>query len=149
MKTILIATDGTEPAQQAVDVGLELGADEGASVTFVHVTPLVDLVEGMEDPKPPPNRVPAPEDDPVLRQALEQARDRGVPAQAELLLGYVPTQIARLAEDLDADMIVVGSRSLGPLKRAVLGSASRPLLAMTRRPVLIVQEPVVGEPSAV
>jgi len=149
MKTILIATDGTEPAQQAVHVGLELAADENASVTFVHAKPLVDLVEGMEDPKAPANRVPALEEDAVLRDALELARERGVVAQAELLLGSVPAQIARLADDIDADMIVVGSRSLGPLKRAVLGSVSRPLLGMTRRPVLIVQEPAVREPSAV
>jgi nucleotide-binding universal stress UspA family protein len=84
-----------------------------------------------------------------LRSALEQAHERVLAAQAELLVGYVPAQIARLADDLDADMIVVGSRSLGPLKRAVLGSVSRPLLGMTRRPVLIVQEPAVREPSAV
>jgi nucleotide-binding universal stress UspA family protein len=148
MKTILIATDGTEPAQHAVHVGLELAADENASVTFVHATTLADLVEGMEDPKGPPNRVPVPEEDAVLHSALGLARDRGIAAQAELLLGYVPAQIARLADDIDADMIVVGSRSLGPLKRAVLGGVSRPLLGMTRRPVLIVQEPAVREPSA-
>lgn len=149
MKTILIATDGTEPAQQAVHVGLELAADENASVIFVHATALVDLVEGMEDPKAPPNRVPVPEEDAVLNEALELARERGVAVQTELLLGYVPAQIARLAEEIDADMIVVGSRSLSPLKRAVLGSVSRPLLGMTRRPVLIVQEPAVRESSAV
>jgi nucleotide-binding universal stress UspA family protein len=149
MKTVLIAIDGTEPAQDAVHVGLELATHEHASVTFVYVTALVGLIEGMDDPKAPPNRVPAPEEDPVLRNALEMARERGVLAQAELLVGYVPAQIARLAEDIDADMIVVGSRSLGPLKRAVLGSVSRPLVGMTRRPVLIVQEPAVREPSAV
>ncbi len=149
MKTILIATDGTESAKEAVEVGLELAADEGATVTFVYVTPLVGLVAGSDEPQAPPNRVPAPEDNPVLRDTLERARERGVPARAELLLGYAPQQIARLAEDIDANMVVVGSRRLGRVKRAVLGSTSRPLLGMTRRPVLIVQEPAAREQTGV
>ena len=39
MKQILIATDGSPSAQEAVDVGLELAKEQGADVTFVHVTP--------------------------------------------------------------------------------------------------------------
>jgi nucleotide-binding universal stress UspA family protein len=38
MKQILIATDGSPSAQEAVDVGLELAKEQGADVTFVHVT---------------------------------------------------------------------------------------------------------------
>lgn len=39
MKQIVIATDGSPSAQDAVDVGLELAKEQGADVTFVHVTP--------------------------------------------------------------------------------------------------------------
>ena len=38
MKQILIATDGSPSAQEAVEVGLELAKEQGADVTFVHVT---------------------------------------------------------------------------------------------------------------
>ncbi len=37
MKQILIATDGSPSAQEAVEVGLELAKEQGADVTFVHV----------------------------------------------------------------------------------------------------------------
>ena len=40
MKQILIATDGSPSAQEAVDVGIELAKEQGADVTFVHVTPV-------------------------------------------------------------------------------------------------------------
>ena len=44
MNRILIATDGSPSAQEAVDFGLELAADQGAAVTFVHVVPVLDVV---------------------------------------------------------------------------------------------------------
>ena len=61
------------------------------------------------------------------------------PRKAELLIGYAPKQILRLARDIDADLIVVGSRGLGRVKSAVLGSTSREVLAKADRPVMIVR----------
>jgi nucleotide-binding universal stress UspA family protein len=139
MKKILIATDGSDAARAAVDVGLELAADEDADVVLARVGTLLDLgfvPDGREDAAP--ERLPRAEEDPVLREALELAEERFVNATPELLLGYAAKQIARLAEDVDADLIVVGSRRLGRVKRIVLGSTSRELLTLTRRPVLIV-----------
>jgi hypothetical protein len=37
MNRIVIATDGSAPAKEAVEVGLELAVEHGADVTFVHV----------------------------------------------------------------------------------------------------------------
>ena len=44
MKQIVIATDGSPSAREAVDVGLELAKDQGADVTFVHVLPAEEFV---------------------------------------------------------------------------------------------------------
>lgn len=139
MKKILIATDGSESGLAAIATGLELAADENADVVFVYVGVLVDLGFRI-DGDAPPNRVPRPESQPVLAQALELAEEKGVPARAELLMGYAPKQIARLADDLDVDLIVVGTRRLGRMKRAILGSTARELLATTKRPLLIAGE---------
>ena len=40
MQRILIATDGSAAANEAVELGVELARDEGAEVIFVHVVPL-------------------------------------------------------------------------------------------------------------
>jgi len=138
MKKIVIATDGSDEANAAVDVGLELAAEEGADVVIARVGTLIDLGFVPNEDDGPPERLPKPEADPVLHEAIRLAEERLVKATPELLLGYAPKQIARLAEDVDADMIVVGSRRLGRVKRLVLGSTSRTLLDLTRRPVLIV-----------
>lgn len=144
MRTILIATDGSDAANAAVAAGLELAADEDAEVVFVHVISILDLsptTNGGNEPQ----RVPRSEDDPVLCAALERARAARLTARAELLLGYPPKQILRVARELEADLIVVGSRGLGRMKSAVLGSTSHDVLANSDRPVLVVRETDVPE----
>ncbi len=49
--------------------------------------------------------------------------------------------VAAIAEQRDAEVIVVGSRGLGAFKAGLLGSTSRDLLKTTRRPVLVVKAP--------
>ena len=56
MNRILIATDGSPSAQEAVDFGLELAADQGATVTFVHVVPAIDVVPSAASASPGPSR---------------------------------------------------------------------------------------------
>lgn len=140
MKTIVIAADGSPTGRAAVEGGLELAAEEGARVVVVHVVSILDFAEretGHGSPRP--QRLPRVEDDPVLQSALTTAAQHAVDASAELLVGYPPTQIARLAAELDADLIVVGSRGLSRLKGALLGSTSRELLAHAGRTVLVVR----------
>ena len=146
MRVILIATDGSESACSAVDAGIELAESESARVVFANVFSIVDLMPEWEERDVAPERLPRPEEEPTLASALELARAHGIEATAELLVGYPPKQIAGLAEEIDADIIVVGSRDIGRLERAVLGSTSRELLTLTRRPVLIVRQAAVDEP---
>jgi nucleotide-binding universal stress UspA family protein len=53
----------------------------------------------------------------------------------------VAETLADIAEQRDAAALVVGSRGLGRVKSAVLGSTTRRLLKDTRRPVVVVRAP--------
>lgn len=146
MRKILIATDGSEAGRAAVEAGVELAADEGASVLLVHVVSILDFAEHENGSSPPlPQRLPRAEADPALRDGLGVAAQQGVEASAELLVGYPPKQIVRLASAEGADLIVVGSRGLGRVKSALLGSTSREVLAHAERPVLVVRPVPVRE----
>jgi nucleotide-binding universal stress UspA family protein len=148
MKKILIAADGSPTGRAALEAGVELAADEGACVVVVHVVSILEFAErGNGDAPPRPQRLPRVEEDAVLQAALATAAEHGVDARAELLVGYPPTQIARLAEEIDADLIVAGSRGLGPLKRVLRGSTSHELLGHAGRPVLLVR-PVPADAAA-
>jgi nucleotide-binding universal stress UspA family protein len=140
MNTIVIAADGSPTGRAAVEAGIELAADEDARVVVVHVVSILEFAERQNGHATPrPQRLPRVEDDPVLQSALATAAQHAVDANAELLVGYPPTQIARLAAELDADLIVVGSRGLSRVKSALLGGTSRELLAHAGRPVLVVR----------
>lgn len=141
MKTILVATDGSEQSQAAVKTAVELARDEGAQLVCVHVVSVLDFAQHDEgNGSTPPARVPRAEDDPALREALALAADEDVRAEGQLLVGYPPRQILRLAHDIGADVIVVGCRGLGPVKSVVFGSTSREVMAHADRPVLVVRQ---------
>ena len=115
-------------------------------MVFVHVTSI--LGEEFAADGSNVSRAPERANVPVLRDALASAERVGVPADSELLVGFPATQIAALADELDADLVIVGSRHFKGAKRMLHGSTSRTLLDETRRPLLIVTEPA-HEPALV
>jgi len=73
----------------------------------------------------------------------ERIRGEGAKAvEGHLVLGRPDAGIVRLAEELDAALVVVGSRGLGGIKRALLGSVSDSVVRHAHCPVLVVR---VGE----
>jgi nucleotide-binding universal stress UspA family protein len=137
-KRIVIATDGSPGSRAAVDEGLSLAESMDADVTFVSVRPSPSPVLG----DPYYQRALARELDrsrAALASAVEFAEKRGVDCEAESLEGDPAEQIARLARDREADLVVVGSRGLGPFKGALLGSVSSGVVRRAGRPVFVVR----------
>jgi len=59
-------------------------------------------------------------------------------AEQRVAVGLPAERLADLADDEDAELIVVGSRGRGRFKAAFLGSVSNDLLGVARCPVLVV-----------
>lgn len=139
LECILIAVDDTPSSTVAIEQGLSLAADEGAEVVFVNVVSIVGEHFMHRDGRP--ERVPDRAQTKVLVDACAKGEELGLSCTTELLVGYPPTQIAALAEELDVDLVVVGSRHLTGVKRFLLGSTSRALIGDSTRPLLVVPEP--------
>jgi len=142
MKKILIATDGSPASLQAVELGLELAEEHGSQVTFVHVAPAADVLPigiAMAGPVSVPHELDE-HDREALDSAHALAEERGVPALTRLLVGNAGKRIVAYADEIDADLIVIGSRGLGAVEGALLGSVSRKVLRDAKRPVLVVRE---------
>jgi nucleotide-binding universal stress UspA family protein len=129
--TVLLCTDGSEPSTAALAAGWALlGPDAVPVVVTVADAPDPALLTGSGFGGP----VVGPEEfDREADQATEEARTvvSGtaealglVEAETRVLQGDPASAICRLAEELSAGAIVVGSRGRGGLTRAVLGSVS-------------------------
>lgn len=124
IERLLIATDGSASAREAVDVGVDLAQEEGSEVTLVHVVARSSVAAEADEP---------------LQSAARLARDRGIEPDVLVRTGDPVEETARLAEDIDADLVIVGSRGLDAELGALLGSVSRGLAARCQRPVLVVR----------
>ncbi len=115
MERILIAIDGSPASDEAVELGVELAAEQHAAVTFVHVVRPLDVVPmncfGLAAGARP-HDVTEEERQPLV-EAKAAAERQGVHATAKLLVGDVVDEIVAYADNLDADLIVIGSRGHG------------------------------------
>lgn len=137
MKQILIATDGSPGGREAVDQGVELAARTHARATIVYVRKRPhDFVGDAYYQRT--LRSAFAEARKVIDDAVARASDLDIDAEGEIMEGDAAEQIISLARSRDVDMIVVGSRSLGPIAGTLLGSVSRAVVRGADRPVLVV-----------
>jgi nucleotide-binding universal stress UspA family protein len=139
MKRIMIATDGSPSAVEALEAGLEFAAEQDAPVTLVHVITKNEL-----HPRP---AFEHPEKDEVLREAAASARELGIDAELELRSGDPADEISWLAESREVGLLVIGSRGRGTVQGALLGSVSKAVLAACNRPVMVVRHTHAKAPA--
>jgi nucleotide-binding universal stress UspA family protein len=133
---ILIATDGSPGSLVAAEEGVRLAKILGSGVTFVAVAhaPLPMLGDPYYQRAVTENLGHMRT---ALAKAILYAKERCVTYDTELLEGSPAEAILELARNRDADLIVVGSRGLGTVKGALLGSVSSTIVHHAGRPVLV------------
>lgn len=127
---LLVAVDGSEHSQKALEFACELARRFEAELTILHVPQgtvedrTLVLGGAAVSMHATENEIAAA-GHAVLEAALAIARDHGVAAvRGELAAGDPAPRILETAERLGVDTIVLGSRGLGDLSGLVLGSVS-------------------------
>ncbi|XP_052176071.1 universal stress protein PHOS34-like [Diospyros lotus] len=77
----------------------------------------------------------------LLSRALQMCQQKMINAETLILEGDAKEMICQAAEQMHVDLVVVGSRGLGRVKRAFLGSVSDYCAHHVRCPILIVKPP--------
>lgn len=148
--SILIPTDGSQQAANAVKAGLELAQQLDASVHAVYV---IDAFEGRIAPITREQEEKREEyeqyGEDILNEVAKAAESLGVECTGSVLDGVVHNEIASYADDHDIDLIVIGKRGLSNLEEAILGSTADKVIRTVNRPVTVVhkepQHPVLDE----
>lgn len=146
MKKILVPTDFSECSERALEAAITLAKKFDASIVLMHAYQLptypyptapnanvtsADLVEYIEH---------------GARAALQTAASRhgasGVSITTALSVGTPWEQILRAAKEIGAGLIVIGSRGLRGLPRALLGSTAERVVRYSSVPVMAFHGPL-------
>lgn len=75
----------------------------------------------------------------ILNPAVETLTKAGIKVTPHFSVGEAAPSIAKEAEKIDADLIIMGSHGRSALKGLLLGSVTNSVLALSKRPVLILR----------
>ena len=144
MDRILVATDGSEEADRAIDYAARRAKDDSAELLIVNVVGGYGLPEKVW-------MAFTDDQSALLKELLESqsaqilaaARDRARKAGASTILlesrsGEVARTIIEIAQEKKANAIVVGKRGAGGVAGALLGSVAQKLVVLSPLPLTVV-----------
>ena len=143
--SIVCGVDGSADSQAAVEFAAQLASRLGTRLVLANVAESAHI----------PYAAAAPFGGGAVRMAVTEEIDahektaerlleqvavaHGLPgAERRVLVGLPGEGLADLADQEDAELVVVGSRGRGAFKAAFLGSVSNSLVGVARCPVVIV-----------
>jgi nucleotide-binding universal stress UspA family protein len=131
MRKILLAYDGGDPARRALAQTIELATRFGAEVGVISVVP---IRSGHSPIDPWDDRTVHAEE---LLEARRALREAGIEAEMLEPGGDVARTIERVADERGYDTIVVGTRGLGSVAKALQGSVSEHVATHAHATVVI------------
>jgi len=144
--SIVVGTDGSESAEEAVRQAVELAVRLGATLRIVSAYEPVPAGRLREEAQQVPPDLqwminPREDVDATLRNAAGAALAGGVEAETYARQGDPADAILDVAEEQGADLIVVGNKGMTGAKRFLLGSVAEHLVRTSEIPVLVVPVP--------
>ena len=140
IRRILVPTDFSDAAGEAVQAAIVMARAFDAGIEILHVTAAIMFLP------PPAEAVPysflMPDLSKKVKDRLVEESKRvqaaGVLCDTHSIEGTPHTEIVKRAQEIGADLIVMGSHGHGGLAHAVLGSVTERVLHRTPCPVLVV-----------
>jgi len=140
MERIVVGVDGSENGLAAVRWAAGMALATGAEVVAVHALGLLDrLTPGGERVGSQRHRQEIADE--LATTWCAPLRDGGGPWRPVLRDGNPVNVLLAVAEEEDADLVVVGSRGLGGFPELLLGSTSTQIAQHSPRPVTVVPVP--------
>ncbi|RQG95508.1 universal stress protein [Natrarchaeobius chitinivorans] len=136
---ILVPTDGSSHADAAADTALELASALDATVAALSVAETGPLgAVSLPGDTGSAEAVLGERADEFVTQIADQARERDVSITTEVRQGVPVREVLEYAEEIDADLIVMGTRGRGGISRMMLGSVTEGVTRHSDCDVLVV-----------
>ncbi len=139
--TFVVATDFSSTADLAVEHAAGLARRRGARLVIVHGHSLATYWVGPANPL----RIPPSFEEAILQNArqrldalCERLRQTGLDVEARLVSATGPEAVLHVAKELDADLVVTGTRGHSGFKHLLLGSTAEEIVRNAHRPVLAI-----------
>src|SRR3712207_5403011 len=137
--TILLATDGSRDAELARTIAIDLANSTDSELHLVTVAPGYPSYD-LYNPAVVEQLRRQAED--ILNEQAEKVEQEGgkaVEKHLRIAERYRAQQIVQVAKDIGAGLIVIGSRGLGGVRRALMGSVSDSVVRHAHCPALVVR----------
>jgi len=143
-RSIVVGTDGSDTAKEAVRQAVDLAKTLGARVEFVSAYEPVSQSRLREEQRDLPGDIQwmaNPREDVVatLEEAATEAREAGVAVETFAREGDPADAILDVAEERGADLIIVGNKGMTGAKRFLLGSVPNKISHHAPCSVLIIR----------
>jgi nucleotide-binding universal stress UspA family protein len=137
LKNILLAFDGSEYSNRALQYAKTLAERFEATLWLVHIFTHTSDLLGYEDYEKFYSKRKAG-GQALLDEALQELSNTTLDVREELQEGPEAESILNIAKNCQADLIVMGTRGLGTLKGLLVGSVSRKVIHHSSCPVMVV-----------
>ncbi len=140
IKSILIATDGSEHTKKAVDYGISVAKATNAKLHVIYVVdtsafasiPMDAAWESMYE-------LLKQEGDEATRYVANIASANGIETKKAIVEGHPADEIINYAKENSIDLIVMGTLGKSGLDRFLLGSVAEKVVRNSEIPVLVVR----------
>ena len=143
-RKIIVATDGTEYAQKAINTAIELSKLTGAKLYGVFVSDVSNITPTNIEWELVAENIKR-EADAALSDVCKRAEAAQIDFESVNLSGAAAQEIVQYANKIDADLIIVGAAGKKMIERILLGSVSEKVIRNAKQQVLVVKCPNQNE----
>lgn len=144
-ENIIVPTDGSANSKRALEHAVVIASSVGAAITLVYVANIVSVISNFDQIPNASGYVTeqvALDMEEAGKSVLDEfakAIPQDVAVKSVFEVGSPGPAILSVAKKYNADLIVMGSRGLGPLKGLFMGSVSSYIVSHSTCPALIVK----------
>lgn len=138
---LMIALDGSEESLEAVRLAISLiHGGLKADVALVQVQEPASLLQLATRDADDIAAAAVEAGEHLMADGMALLDAQGIGYTTEVVLGEPATMLIDMAEELDADWVLIGARGVGAVESVLVGSVSKAVISRCTRPVLVAKK---------